>query len=243
MRCPGQDRRYWNEDAVFDVPCPECGASVEFFKDETSGRCTKCGHRFRNPGIDFGCATWCSLAEQCLGFAPESDSVPTSTEGALAGRLIQRIGEEFKDAPMRMISALKAFHHAKELAAKEGGIPRIALAASLLQEVAASQEGDEGDAEKQCRQKVRQMLAEAGADEETIRGVSEIVACCRSGEQLDGIEYRIVSDAQCLARLTTEYSPDEREKLDAIIQDQLVTETARERAWNWCRAVNGADRE
>jgi len=224
---------------VFDVPCPECGASVEFFKDETSGRCTKCGHRFRNPGIDFGCATWCSLAEQCLGFAPEGDSAPTSTEGALAGRLIQQIGEELKDAPARMISALKAFHHAKELVAKEGGVPRIALAASLLLEIADSPEGDANDAGKECGQEIRQMLVEAGADEETTHDVSEIIGCCRSGKQLDGIEFKIVCDAERLARLTTEYSPDQREVVEAIIQDQLVTGTARERARTWCRAVNG----
>lgn len=238
MRCPGQDRRYWNEDAVFDVPCPECGASVEFFKDETSGRCTKCGHRFRNPGIDFGCATWCSLAEQCLGFVPEGDSTPTSTEGALAGRLIQQIGEELKDEPARMIAALKVFHHAKELVAKEGGVPRIALAASLLLEIANSPDSDTNDAGSQCARKVRQLLVETGADEETIQGVAEIIECCRSGRQSDGIEFKIVCDADRLARLTTEYSPHQREELEAAIQEQLATDTARERARSWCQTVD-----
>jgi hypothetical protein len=224
---------------VFDVPCPECGAAVEFFKDETSGRCTKCGHRFRNPGIDFGCATWCSLAEQCLGFVPDGGSAPPSTEGALAGRLIQRIGEEFKDEPARMISALKAFHHAKELVAKEGGVPRIALAASLLLEIVSSPEGQSSAAEMDYGQKVRQILVDAGADDETIQGVSAIVGCWRSGKQLDGIEFNIVCDAERLARLTTEYSPDQRQEAEAIIQNQLVTDTAKQRARSWCRAVDG----
>jgi hypothetical protein len=228
---------------VFDVPCPECGAAVEFFKDETSGRCTNCGHRFRNPGIDFGCATWCSLAEQCLGYVPDGDSAPQSTEGALAGRLIQRIGEEFKHEPARMISALKAFHHAKELVAKEGGVPRIALAASLLLEIVASPEGDASGAEKDYGQKVRQMLQDAGAEEETMQGVSEIVGCCRSGRQMEGIEFNIVCDADRLARLTTEYSPDQRQEVEAIIQNQLVTDTARQRARSWCRAVDEGPHE
>lgn len=239
MRCPGQDRRYWNEDAVFDVPCPECGAAVEFFKDETSGRCTKCGHRFRNPGIDFGCATWCSLAEQCLGFVPEGDAVAKSTEGALAGRLIQQIGEEFKDAPPRMISALKSFHHAKELVANEGGVPRIALAASLLLEVTASPEDESNAAFDDRLNRAQQMLQDAGADEATAQGVSEIIGCCRSGEELDSIEFRIVCDADRLARLTTEYSPDQHDEIEAIIRDQLITDTAKQRARSWCRAVDG----
>lgn len=234
MRCPGQDRRYWTEDAVFEVPCPECGTAVEFFKDETKGRCTKCGHRFPNPGMDFGCAAWCSLAEQCLGFVPEGDSSPKSTEGALAGRLIQRVGEEFKDEPDRMISALKAFHNAKELVGKEGGIPRIALAASLLLEVAGSAE-----AEVECLQKVRQLLKDVGADEETIQGVLEIVEGCRSGQQLDKTEFKIVCDAERLARLTTDHSPDQREEIEAILQDQLITDTAKQKARSWRQAANG----
>ena len=238
MRCPGQDRRFWTEESVFDVPCPECGAAVEFFKDETSGRCTKCGHRFRNPGIDFGCATWCSLAEQCLGFVPEGDSAPKSTEGALAGRLIQQVGEEFKDAPARMISALKAFHHAKELVAKEGGAPRIALAASLLLEVAVPSAAEAGAVDGLNLQKVTTMLQEAGADEQTIKGVCEIIGCRQTGKEHDSIEFTVVCDAGRLAQLTTEYSPDEHGKLDNAIQNQLVTDTAKQRARSWCQAVD-----
>jgi hypothetical protein len=171
-----------------------------------------------------------------LGFVPEGDSAPTSTERALAGRLIQQVGEELKDEPARMISALKAFHHAKELVAKEGGVPRIALAASVLLEIADS---PEGHAKSQSGQKARQMLMEAGADEETIRGVAEILDHFRSGRKLDGIEFKIVCDADRLAKLTTEYSPDQREEVEVVIQEQLATATARERARSWCKSVDG----
>ena len=71
MKCPGQDVRYWKPDAVFEVPCPACGAAVEFFKDDAWRKCHKCGHRFSNPRIDLGCAEWCPYAEQCLGQRPE----------------------------------------------------------------------------------------------------------------------------------------------------------------------------
>ena len=70
MKCPGQDRRYWKGGAVFEVPCPECGYTVEIFKDESAGRCRHCGHRFLSPGTDFGCAQWCSLSNECLGIDP-----------------------------------------------------------------------------------------------------------------------------------------------------------------------------
>jgi len=83
------------------------------------------------------------------------------------------------------------------------------------------------------------MLVEAGADEETIQGVAGIIECRRSGKQLDGTEFKIVSDAERLARLTTEYSPDQREEVEAIIEDQLATDTARHRARSWCQVVDG----
>ncbi|MEA3469411.1 MAG: phosphohydrolase [Thermodesulfobacteriota bacterium] len=70
MQCPGQDNRYWDGEAVFEVPCPHCGNELEFFKDDSQRSCKKCGHRVLNPRIDFGCAAYCSHAEQCLGSMP-----------------------------------------------------------------------------------------------------------------------------------------------------------------------------
>jgi hypothetical protein len=70
MQCPGQDNRYWDGEAVFEAPCPHCGNVLEFFKDDSQRSCKKCGTRILNPRIDFGCAAYCSHAEQCLGSMP-----------------------------------------------------------------------------------------------------------------------------------------------------------------------------
>jgi len=56
MRCPGQDTQYWSGEVAFEAPCPKCGREVEFFKDESSGRCPDCGHKFKNPRVSFDCA-------------------------------------------------------------------------------------------------------------------------------------------------------------------------------------------
>jgi endogenous inhibitor of DNA gyrase (YacG/DUF329 family) len=53
MKCPGQDTQYWSPSAIFEVDCPKCGQSVEFFKDDTSRKCGNCDHRFVNPNMDF----------------------------------------------------------------------------------------------------------------------------------------------------------------------------------------------
>ena len=70
MRCPGQDSRFWKEDAIFEVQCPHCGELIEFFKDDTTRRCRRCNQVLVNPRMDFGCALYCQYAELCLGEVP-----------------------------------------------------------------------------------------------------------------------------------------------------------------------------
>jgi endogenous inhibitor of DNA gyrase (YacG/DUF329 family) len=66
-RCPGQNTQFWGADDIFDVPCPGCGKGIEFFKDDAQRKCKKCGKAVFNPRMDFGCANWCPMAEECLG--------------------------------------------------------------------------------------------------------------------------------------------------------------------------------
>jgi hypothetical protein len=56
MKCPGRERGDSRPNAVFEAACPACGASVEFFADDESRKCFKCGHRFGNPRLDTGSA-------------------------------------------------------------------------------------------------------------------------------------------------------------------------------------------
>lgn len=72
MQCPGQDKRTWKEDAIFETECPKCGHAVEFFKDESQRRCRNCRSLVLNPKMDFGCASYCQFAGECLGgLSPE----------------------------------------------------------------------------------------------------------------------------------------------------------------------------
>ncbi len=43
---------------------------MEFFKDDTWRKCSNCGTKVPNPQLDFGCATYCPYAEQCVGSLP-----------------------------------------------------------------------------------------------------------------------------------------------------------------------------
>jgi hypothetical protein len=59
--------RYWKPEDIFDVRCPYCDTSIEFWKDEPMRLCRTCRNEVRNPRIDLGCAKWCKFGGQCLG--------------------------------------------------------------------------------------------------------------------------------------------------------------------------------
>ena len=71
VMCPGQNTAFWRPGDIFDITCPNCGATVEFFKDDARRRCVGCGHIFPNPKLNEGCAKWCKFADKCLGINPE----------------------------------------------------------------------------------------------------------------------------------------------------------------------------
>lgn len=230
MRCPGQDRRYWKEDAAYEVPCPKCGFAVEIFKDESRGRCSSCGHRFLNPGVDFGCAKWCSLAEECLGLAPDREAPSRGGEGALAAQLIQAIEEEFSEDQARIAHALRAFQYAKELVRTEGGNPRVVLAAVLLLETELHGPAGKRNGETPGPARAKQILQRIGLGEDTTERVCRIIRSCRTGRDVEEVEFRIVSDSHSLAKLAADKPGGDLDRLQDIIQNRLRTEAGKEKA-------------
>lgn len=221
MRCPGQDMQFWKGDNAFEVPCPKCGHSVELFKDESSARCTKCNHRFRNPRLDLKCAEWCAHAQECLGFLPDTRETANSGEGALASRLLQAVKEEFFGDQARISRALVVFQHAKELASKEGGDSRVILAAALLRDVDPSPQAP--------TERPRHILQKIGLPEDVVEQACQTIAQLRSGQTSDTIEWKVAHDAYRLADMASEDCSD-AEQVQSIIAKQLTTETAKQRA-------------
>lgn len=71
MKCPGQDTRYWKGKDIFEIKCPNCNETIEFFKDDTNRRCTKCNEKFFNPKKDLGCFEYCKYADKCAKLQEE----------------------------------------------------------------------------------------------------------------------------------------------------------------------------
>lgn len=93
-RCPGQDMRYWTAKDIFDVGCPYCGNSIEFWKDEPFRLCRVCRKEVRNPRIDLGCAKWCKFGSQCSGHSVDEQLAAAIVCSIRSGKLPQTREEE-----------------------------------------------------------------------------------------------------------------------------------------------------
>jgi len=153
MKCPGQDSRTWGPEAIFESKCPECGGPVEFFKDESSRKCRKCGHKILNPKMDFGCAAYCRYAAQCLGEDMSSELLAKRTDllkDRVAAEVKKALGRDFR----RIGRALKVVEYSGKLIKAENADPAAATLAAYLSALAVDEapgetrgetEGDIGD--------------------------------------------------------------------------------------------------
>ena len=48
-KCPKEEQRGWTPGDYYDVDCPGCGQTMEFYKEEEKRKCSKCGQMVVNP--------------------------------------------------------------------------------------------------------------------------------------------------------------------------------------------------
>lgn len=184
MKCPGQDMKYWKADAIFETACPKCAAKVEFYKDDTSRRCSGCGYRMVNPQMDFGCASYCQYAEQCLGALPDDFSGVREQllKDKVAVEVKRALGEDFRR--IRQVSATARF--AENIGKAEGGNLPIILCAAYLQGLDTAV--------------VAALLTKVGAKESMIKDIAAVIAETIGGSIQPSLEARILEDALALQR-------------------------------------------
>jgi len=48
-RCPREEMGFLKPQDIFEVDCPGCGRSIEFFRDDNKQKCSNCGQVIANP--------------------------------------------------------------------------------------------------------------------------------------------------------------------------------------------------
>lgn len=197
MQCPGQDSRYWDGEAIFESRCPKCGTVIEFFKDDSKRRCRQCGHELLNPRIDFGCASYCPFAEQCLG------SLPPEMLAHKQDLLIERVAIEIKrrhgDDFQKIGLASRAARYAESLAKTEEANKAAVVLAALL---AGIDEPTQGQTPRGTDQ-ARAIMTELHSNEGLTNEVCELLAHLDQTPSPEAsANAQVLHDACQLARLS-----------------------------------------
>jgi predicted HD phosphohydrolase len=233
MKCPGQDSRYWKPGAIFEAKCPKCGHEMEFFKDDTTRRCKKCGHRFLNPDMDFGCASYCQYAEQCIGDLPPE--LIAEKENLLKDRVAIEMKRYFKQDFKRIGHATRVARYAEKIGIEEQGNLAVILAAAYLHDIGIKEAERKHEStaaryqEEEGPPVARELLDKLGAREELIEEVCGIVGHHHHPGPEESINFKSVYDADMIANLEDNHkeSPVEPEKLASIIKKSFLTESGR----------------
>ena len=236
MKCPGQDMQYWTSEAIYEVTCPQCKNRVEFYKDDTSRKCGQCGHRFVNPRMDFGCASYCQFAEQCLGNLPEE--FLAQRDNLFKDRVAVEMKRYFKSDFKQISHASRVALHAERIGKNEGGNLAIILCSSYLRTVGHPEALRKyGDATGEYVEKEGVPIAEAilnklGANEQLSSKVFAIIAHHQHPTPEDSKEFNVVYDANLIAGLEEEHknSPLEHTRFIELIDSLLRTDGGRQEA-------------
>lgn len=237
MKCPGQDTQYWKPGAIYDVKCPQCGQVVEFFKDDTARKCNKCGYRFVNPKMDFGCASYCQFAEQCLGTLPPE--LMAQKENFFKDKVALEMKKYFKRDFKRIGHATKVARYAERIGKKEeGGNLAVILAAAYLHEIGAHEaEKKHGIAtpeylETEGPAVATTIMSKLTAKEELINEVCELINHLKHPKPDETINFKVVYDANLITELVEKQKDNhmDDEKLTQIIEDSFLTESGHDEA-------------
>ena len=234
MQCPGQDMRFWKPGAIFDVPCPKCGKPIEFFKDESTRKCKNCGSIMANPRMDFGCASYCQHAEQCLGgLSPE---LLAQRKELLKDRVAVEMKRYFKQDFRRIGHAGKVARYAEQIAKEEKGDMVMVICAAYLHDIGIHEaERKHGSTEARYQEEegppiAREILARLSASRDIIDEVCDIIGHHHHPRAEETVNFKIVYDADLITNLEEKEEPVTEEKLAALIEKSFLTASGRKLA-------------
>jgi hypothetical protein len=207
MKCPGQDTQYWNQDAIFETKCPECDHPMEFFKDDATRRCPGCEKKIVNPKMDFGCASYCQFAEECLGSLPEEFVAKREDlfKDRLAVEVKRYLGTDFK----QIGHTAKVANFAEKIGKEEKANLPVVLSAAYLYNIGAKNTLEKynstqpEDIAKESPKVAQELMEKLGAKEELMSEVTDIVSHYSRPGKGDNLNRKVLHDAGMLTYMVT----------------------------------------
>jgi len=236
MKCPGQDTRYWTPSAIIEARCPKCGTEVEFFKDDTTRRCGKCGHKFLNPSLDFGCASYCQYADQCIGNLPPE--LIAQKEDLLKDRVAIEMKRYFKSDFKRIGHASRVARYAEKIGKEERGNLAVILTAAYLHDIGIKESERKYQStaaryqEEEGPPVARDILERLGAKTELVDEVCDIVGHHHHPRPEETTNFKCIYDADLLTNMeeAQKESPTDPDKLAKRVNDLFMTASGKKLA-------------
>lgn len=230
MKCPGQDSRFWKPGAIFEAHCPQCGVEVEFFKDDTARNCPSCGHRFVNPEMDFGCASYCQFAEQCLGSLPPE--IAAKQRELLKEKVAMAMRRTFGDDHRRIRHATRVAEYAERIGKEENADMAVVIISGYLHDIGIVEaERKYGSASPQYQHQegppmARRILEALGTEPELVDRVCDIVGRHHHPGSEESAEFKAVYDADRIVNLQEqqeESGDSDPEQLKSLLEKSCLT--------------------
>jgi HD superfamily phosphodiesterase len=158
-------------------------------------------------------------------------------QNSLADKLIQAVKERFGADQRRIRHALRVLDHAEYILAREGGDPRVVVAAALLHDIGIIEsERRHGSADARYQEEygppvAREVLQGIGFDSRSIEHVCRIIAKHHSGRDIDTPEFRIVWDADRLVNIEEGEIGRDPEGIKRLIEKVFRTATGKQKAY------------
>jgi hypothetical protein len=234
MQCPGQDSRYWDGNAVFETRCPQCGNEVEFFKDDSTRKCSRCGHKMLNPQIDFGCASYCPYAEQCLGTLPPE--LLAQKQQRLIDQTAVAMKKYFGDDFRRIGHASKVARYAAQIIDTRGDDeeqvhPAVILITAYLHDIGIKEAERKFNSSSPRYQHqegppmAREILTDLHAEPGLIEEVCDIIGHHHNPRNEETANFKVLYDADLMVNLEEKQkeSPIDPEQCRKIIEKSFLT--------------------
>jgi putative nucleotidyltransferase with HDIG domain len=183
--------------------------------------------------MDFGCASYCPYAEQCLGDLPpellaERDDL---LKDRVALEMKRYFGHDFK----RIGHAANVARYAEKIVKEEQGNPAVVLCAAYLHDIGMreAERKHNSSAAKYHEQEgpiiAREILTKLGAKAEIIDEVCDIISHHHHATEEEATNFKVVYDADLIVNIEEGYKDMEIEKnkVAGIINKAFLTETGK----------------
>jgi HD superfamily phosphodiesterase len=188
--------------------------------------------------MDFGCASYCQFAEQCVGDLPPE--AVAQREDLLKDRIAIEMKRYFSTDFKRIGHATRVARHAEKIGKKEMGNLAVILGAAYLHDIGIHEaERKHGSTAAKYQEAegpdiARSILIKLGANEELIEEICDIVGHHHHPRSDETTNFKAVYDADLIANLEEKQKVDpiDPERLAQIIEKSFLTQSGREVAIN-----------